>query len=155
LRRQKGSIAMHELSTVLLVEDNPDDAELIAYAFGKAGIANPLVTIEDGDGAIDYVEGRGAYADRMRSPLPGLVLLDLKLPRRSGFEVLTAIRDNASTRHIPVVVLTSSNQDADIRRAYDLGANSYLMKPVGRASLLNMVRALDAYWIKLNLSVTT
>lgn len=146
---------MHELSTVLLVEDNRDDAELIAYAFAKAGIVNPLVVIEDGDGAIDYLHGDATYADRMRFPLPGLVLLDLKLPRRSGFEVLAAIRAHASTRHTPVVVLTSSNQDADIRRAYDLGANSYLVKPVSRASLLEMVRALDAYWIKLNQSVTT
>lgn len=144
---------MHRLSTVLLVEDNPDDAELIAYAFAKAEIANPLLVIEDGDAAIDYVRGRGAYADRMRFPLPGLVLLDLKLPRRSGFEVLAAIRDSAGTKHTPVVVLTSSNQDADIKRAYELCANSYLVKPVSRSSLLHMVEALDAYWIKLNQSV--
>lgn len=144
---------MHELSTVLLVEDNEDDAELIAYAFDKAGIVNPLLTLGDGDAAVAYFEGTGRYADRVRHPLPGLVLLDLKLPRRSGFEVLEAIRSAPGSRHTPVVVLTSSNQDADIRRAYDLRANSYLVKPVNRKSLLEMVQALDAYWIKLNHAV--
>jgi CheY-like chemotaxis protein len=145
-----GARLMHELSTVLLVEDNADDAELIAYAFRKAGIANPLVTIEDGAAAIDFVTGAGRYADRVIHPLPGLVLLDLKLPRRSGFEVLQAIRDGDATRHTPVVVLTSSNQSADVKRAYELHANSYLVKPVNGQALLDMVRALDAYWIRLN-----
>jgi CheY-like chemotaxis protein len=144
---------MHDVATVLLVEDNEDDAELIAHAFDKAGIANPLVTLADGEVAIAYMEGSGTFVDRIRHPLPGLVLLDLKLPRRSGFEVLEAIRVNRATRHTPVVVLTSSNQDADIRRAYELQANSYLVKPVNRQSLLSMVRALDAYWIKLNHAV--
>jgi CheY-like chemotaxis protein len=144
---------MHELSTVLLVEDNQDDAELIAYAFAKSGIVNPLVTLANGDVAVSYIEGASPYDDRIRYPLPGLVLLDLKLPRRSGFEVLEAIRQHDATKHTPVVVLTSSNQDADIRRAYELCANSYLVKPVNRQSLLDMVRALDAYWIKLNHAV--
>jgi CheY-like chemotaxis protein len=139
-----------ELSTILLVEDNPDDAELIAHAFKKAGVMNPLVVVDDGDKAIDYLHGRADYSDRTATPLPGLFLLDLKLPRRSGFEVLEAIRANRQTRNTPVVVLTSSNQQNDIERAYDLGANSYLVKPVGRDSLVAMVRALDAFWIKLN-----
>ncbi len=83
---------MNELSTILLVEDNPDDAELLEYAFRKAGIANPLLAVTDGDAAVQYVGGTGAYADRRRHPLPELILLDLKLPRRSGFEVLGFIR---------------------------------------------------------------
>jgi CheY-like chemotaxis protein len=141
---------LHQLSTVLLVEDNEDDAELIAYAFGKAGIDNPLVTVSDGDAAVAFVEGAGAYADRERHPLPGLILLDLKLPRRSGFEVLEAVRRNEPTQGTPVVVLTSSDQTADIERAYRLGANAYLVKPVSREALLAMVRTLDAFWIKLN-----
>ena len=143
---------MHELSTVLLVEDNPDDADLIAYAFEKAGIVNPLVILGDGDVAVAYFEGAGFYSDRHRHPLPGLVLLDLKLPRRSGFDVLRAIRADRVAKHTPVVVLTSSNQDADIERAYALHANSYLVKPIRRDALLAMVVTLDAYWIKLNRS---
>lgn len=141
---------LHQLSTILLVEDNEDDAELIAYAFEKAGIGNPLVAVSDGDAAVDLMEGRGAYADRERHPLPGLILLDLKLPRRSGFEVLEEVRRNESTRGTPVVVLTSSDHTSDIERAYRLGANAYLVKPVSREALLGMVRTLDAFWIKLN-----
>lgn len=141
---------MDDLSTVLLIEDNPDDAELIAYAFKKVGITNPLVVVDDGDRAFDYLSGYSGFADRDRFPIPGLILLDLKLPRRSGFEVLAGIRANEVTRRIPVVVLTSSNQEHDIQRAYDLGANSYLVKPIGRDALLTMVHCLDSFWIKLN-----
>lgn len=145
---------MNESSTILLVEDNPDDAELIEYAFRKAGIANPLAAVVDGDAAVDYVGGAAAYADRTRHPLPELILLDLKLPRRSGFEVLSFIRGQEATQHTPVVVLTSSSQHKDIRRAYELAANSYLVKPVSRDALIEMVRLLKAYWIKLNHGVS-
>ena len=141
---------MHELSTVLLVEDTDDDAELIAYAFAKTGIGNPLVRLADGDAAVAYVEGAEPFADRTRHPVPALILLDLKLPRRSGFEVLHAVRASPETRHTPVVVLTSSGQQADIERAYQLCANSYLIKPVNREQLLAMVASLNAYWIKFN-----
>ncbi len=111
------------MSTILLVEDNPDDAELLEYAFRKAGIANPLLAVTDGDAAVEYVGGTGACADRRRHPLPELILLDLKLPRRSGFEVLGFIRGQDATRRTPVVVLTSSSQRGDIQRAYEAGAN--------------------------------
>jgi CheY-like chemotaxis protein len=141
---------VNDLSTVLLIEDNVDDVDLIRYAFGKARVANPLAVVSDGDAAIAYVEGRSGYADRRAYPLPCLFLLDLKLPKRSGFEVLEHIRVTEATRRTPVVVLTSSNQEPDIRQAYDLGANSYLVKPVGHDGLLTMVRVLEAYWIKLN-----
>ncbi len=144
---------MNELSTILLVEDTPDDAELLEYAFRKAGIANPLLTVADGDAAVDYIGGTGTYADRRRHPLPELILLDLKLPRRSGFEVLGFIRGQEAARHTPVVVFTSSSQHADIQRAYEAGANSYLVKPIGRDTLIEMVRSLKAYWIKLNQGV--
>jgi CheY-like chemotaxis protein len=141
---------MHATSTILLVEDDDDDAELILYAFNKAGIANPIVRAADGDQAAAYIEGTGAYTDRQRHPLPALVLLDLKLPRRSGFEVLDAIRAHPPSRHVPVVVLTSSSQQADVERAYERGANSFLVKPVSRDTLLDMVRTLEAYWIGFN-----
>ncbi|MBA3810091.1 MAG: response regulator [Caulobacteraceae bacterium] len=141
---------MNDESSILLIEDNPDDAELVRYAFEKVGIGNPLVSLSDGDSAVEFLGEVRVYADRKRHPLPALILLDLKLPRRSGFEVLRFIRDQEPTRHIPVVVLTSSNQQDDIKRAYEDGANSYLVKPVSRDALIEMVRSLDAYWIKLN-----
>jgi DNA-binding response OmpR family regulator len=141
---------MEKLRTILIVEDEADDAELIGYAFDKAGVQNPRRTLVNGDDAAAYMEGSAEYADRTSNPLPGLVLLDLKLPRRSGFEVLQVIRRDAATQHVPVIVLTSSDHQHDIERAYSAGANSYLVKPVTRESLLALVRSLDAYWIKLN-----
>ncbi len=143
--------------SILLVEDNADDAELISRALRKAGASHGLSVIKDGEAAIAYLQNfvqhdrGGAFTDA----LPALVLLDLKLPRRSGFEVLEFIRAHEPTRRIPVVVLTSSNQETDIRRAYDLGANSYLVKPVGGDALLAMMGALDAYWLKLNRAATS
>ena len=141
---------MNELSIILLVEDNPDDAELIKYAFQKVGIRNPLVIVTDGDAAVDYIGRTGVYADREGLPLPELILLDLKLPRRSGFEVLSFVRQHETARHTPVVVLTSSDQEKDICRSYEGGANSFLVKPIGRDGLIDMARALKAYWINLN-----
>ena len=141
---------MDDLLPVLLVEDDPDDAELITYAFKKTGILHPLIVVDDGDRAIDYIRGESDFEDRVAYPLPCLVLLDLKLPRRSGFEVLEQIRAFDATRHTPIVVMTSSNQEADVSRAYALGANSYLIKPIGRDKLTGMVTILDAFWLKLN-----
>ncbi len=127
---------------VLLVEDNNDDAELIARAFRKAGLPVILERVADGDAAVERLNG---------GPV-SLVLLDLKLPLRSGFEVLGWMRGQAeaAVRRIPVVVLTSSDQESDVRQAYDLGANSYLVKPVGAPALLDMARSLDGYWLRLN-----
>ena len=146
---------MDDLSRILLVEDNPDDAELISYAFSKVGIGNPIIVVDDGEKAMDYVHGRSAYDDRRKFPVPGIILLDLKLPRRSGFEVLEAVRATEATRRVPVVVLTSSNQEEDIRQAYDMGANSYLVKPISKDALVAMARSLDAFWMKLNQSVAS
>jgi CheY-like chemotaxis protein len=143
-------VSQQQRPLILLVEDNPDDADLIAYAFRKAGIAAELRVVDDGEKAVDYLAGTGPYADRDLNPVPVLVLLDLKLPRRSGFEVLAWMRQHPSTSLLTVVVLTSSNQDADVRRAYVLGANSYLVKPVSRDALLDMVRTLNYYWLFLN-----
>ncbi len=141
---------MNELSIILLVEDNSDDAELIQYAFQKADVRNPLVIVTDGDAAVDYIGRTGAYANREGHPFPELILLDLKLPRRSGFEVLSFVRQHEPTRHTPVVVITSSDQEQDIRLSYERGANSFLVKPIGRNGLIDMARMLKAYWIKLN-----
>ncbi len=136
--------------TVLLVEDNEDDAELVMRAFRRAGVANPIQHVVDGDQAVAYLGGSGPFADRVLHPRPGLVLLDLKLPRRSGFEVLQWLRGRPETRRLPVVVLTSSDDNSDIGRAYDLGANSYLVKPVATDALSDMAHTLGLYWLRLN-----
>src|SRR3712207_1757180 len=135
---------------VLLVEDNPDDADLIAHAFRKAQAPHRLEMVGDGEQAIDYLTGRLPIEGGEPQPLPAVVLLDLKLPRQSGFAVLAWIRANPHIRHVPVVVLTSSGQDEDIRRAYELGANSYLVKPVRRDALLEIVQMVNRYWADLN-----
>ncbi len=137
-------------ATILLVEDEPDDADLLTRAFRKGGIGNPVRHVEDGDQAVAYLAGHAPYLDRERHPLPTVVLLDLKLPRRSGFEVLEWLRAQPGLRRLPVVVLTSSGQADDVNRAYDLGANSYLVKPAAAAALADMVRTVHAYWIRLN-----
>jgi CheY-like chemotaxis protein len=141
---------MKRLENILLVEDNHDDVELIRYAFRKAEIASPFHVVSDGEQAIGYLKGDPPFEDRDSHPLPSLILLDLKLPRRSGFEVLEFAKQNPRTRLIPIVVLTSSNQTDDIRRAYELCANSYLVKPVSRDALVAMMRSLDHYWLGLN-----
>jgi len=137
-------------STVLLVEDDANDALLVRRAFRLASIANPVQTVEDGEEAVAYLSGKPPYADRDRYALPVLMLLDLKLPRKSGLEVLQWLRQQAVLKRLPVVVLTSSREAADVNRAYDLGANSYLVKPVAFESLLDMVKMLNLYWMILS-----
>ena len=136
--------------TVLLAEDDPNDVLLIQRAFQKTNIANPLQVVRDGEEAVAYLSGQHPYADRDRHPLPVLLLLDLKLPRKSGFEVLQWLRQQSRLKRLPVVVLTSSNQNPDVNKAFDLGANSYLVKPGGLDSLLELVKNLDMYWLILN-----
>jgi CheY-like chemotaxis protein len=135
---------------ILVVEDDPNDVLLIQRAFGKARILNPVRTVSNGDEAVAYLSGEGPFADREAYPFPVLVLLDLKLPRRSGLEVLGWIRSQPGLKRLPIVVLTSSKESIDINRAYDLGANSYLVKPVGFDSLLELVKSLEVYWMMLN-----
>lgn len=136
--------------TLLVVEDEPEDRFLITRALDKARIANPVQTASDGDEAVAYLSGEGKFADRDAHPLPILVLLDLKLPRRSGLEVLAWIRGNAALRRLPVVVLTSSADKGDVGRAYDGGANSYLVKPVEFEALHRMIETLGLYWLVMN-----
>ena len=137
-------------AAVLLVEDNIDDVILIERAFKKARIVNPLHTVGDGDEALDYLGGRGKYRDRAAHPLPALILLDLKLPRRSGLDVLTWLRSEPCIKRIPLVVFTSSRESVDVDRAYELGVNSYLCKPVAFDALLEMIKTLNVYWLLLN-----
>jgi CheY-like chemotaxis protein len=136
--------------TILHVDDDSNDAVLFQHACQKAGIDCNLHNVEDGDQAITYLRGAEQFADRARYPIPTLVLLDLKMPRVNGFDVLAWVRGDRLLRAMPVVVLSSSNHDADVRRAYDLGANSYLVKPVGFESLVEIARSLNQYWLSLN-----
>lgn len=140
----------YELMHTLLVEDDYNDILLIRRAFRKANIELPLTIVSDGDEAISYLQRQGKYADSDRFPLPALILLDLKLPRRSGLEVLAWIARHPSLRRLPVVVLTSSQESDDLERAYDLGANSYLVKPIDFQDFVRLVELVDAYWFKLN-----
>jgi two-component system response regulator len=144
---------MLEPASILLVEDNPDDAELAVRAFAQAKIANPLVHVSDGVEALDYLFGRGGYAQRDTLLLPAVVLLDLKLPRLDGIDVLKAIRAHALTRYLPVVMLTSSDQERDRLAAYHHRANSYIKKPVDYDRFVDAARQVGHYWAVLNTAV--
>jgi two-component system, response regulator len=135
---------------ILLVEDNADDEVLTIRALAKNNIRNAVVVARDGAEALDYLHGRNAYASRDTSRLPQLVLLDLKLPKVDGLEVLRAIRADERTKRLPVVILTSSKEDKDLLAGYDLGANSYIRKPVDFTAFAEAVRQLGLYWLVLN-----
>jgi two-component system, response regulator len=135
---------------ILLVEDNDDDAELTEKAFRKARIRNPLVRARDGVEALDYLLARGSFSTRSVSDIPAVVLLDLNLPRLGGIDVLNAIRADERIRHVPVVVLTSSNEDHHRLAAYQRYANSYVRKPVDYDQFVAASRELGLYWLVLN-----
>jgi CheY-like chemotaxis protein len=135
---------------ILLVEDDENDVMLLQRAFRRAAIVNPLQVVRHGDDAVAYLEGSGEFADRQRYPLPVLMLLDLKLPRRTGLEVLQWVKERPGLKKIPIIVLTSSKNDDDVNRAYELGANSYVVKPVSFETLLELVKSLELYWLVLN-----
>lgn len=135
---------------ILLVEDNDDDVALTMRAFGKSGVSNEIVVVRDGVQALDYLLGTGTYAEQGPPDLPQVVLLDLKLPKVDGLEVLRKIRSEERTRRLPVVVLTSSNEQRDLVDSYDLGANSFVRKPVDFAQFLEAARQLGLYWLVLN-----
>jgi CheY-like chemotaxis protein len=140
------------MKPVLLVEDTQTDILLMRHAWREVEVPNPLQTVEDGQSAIDYLGGVGRYADRTAHPLPCLVLLDLKIPYFSGFEVLQWIRRQPALKALPVIILTSSSNDADISEAYRLSANAYIEKPMGLPRLLEMVTHLRGFWLELNRS---
>jgi two-component system, response regulator len=136
---------------IMLVEDNPMDEELTLRALKKANISNPVVIARDGVEALDYLLARGAHA-AVPPPLPQVILLDLKLPKVDGLEVLRALRAHGPTKLLPVVILTSSNEEQDVLRGYTLGANSFVRKPVDFAQFLEATRQLGLYWLVLNQS---
>lgn len=135
---------------ILLVEDNPDDAELTVRAFRRSNLANELDVVRDGAEALAYLFGEGEYATRDLRDQPQVVLLDLKLPKVSGIEVLRRIRNNPRTALVPVVILTSSDEEEDVLQSYRLGANSYLRKPVDFHRFVDAVQNLGLYWLVLN-----
>jgi two-component system, response regulator len=135
---------------ILLVEDNPSDVGLTQRALRKGHVVNPMVVAEDGQEALDYLFGTGAYAGREVTDQPVLILLDLKLPRIGGLEVLRRIRADLRTRRLPVVVLTTSQEEQDVATSYDLGANSYVRKPVDFNQFAADIQQLGLYWLALN-----
>jgi CheY-like chemotaxis protein len=138
------------LRTILLIEDEASDAILLLRGFKRANIMNPVVHLTNGDDALAYLAGAGKYADRKQYPLPALILLDLKLPGTTGIQLLQWMRLQGEIKRIPVVVLTNDSKPDTVNAAYDLGANSYLVKPGNSADIARMVETIQRYWIKLN-----
>ncbi|MFH2040140.1 MAG: response regulator [Chloroflexota bacterium] len=143
---------MNRPAHILLVEDNSMDVELTIDAFHEAKLLNTIHVATDGQEALDYLMGRGQYADRKAFPMPNLVLLDLKLPGIDGFEVLRQIKLTPILKRLPVVILTSSKEEGDRALSYDQGANSYLVKPVSFDGFLDVVREINGYWLSLNVA---
>lgn len=136
--------------TILLVEDNADDEELTLRALARNNIGNQVVVVRDGQEAVDWLEGTGPHANRDATDMPALILLDLKLPKIDGLEVLRRLRANPRTALVPVVILTSSKEDQDRASGYRGGANSYVQKPVDFTAFVDAVRQLGLYWLMLN-----
>lgn len=135
---------------ILLVEDNPNDVELTLRAFKKNNLTNPIQVVRDGEEALEFIFGTGAYANRRIEDGPKIILLDLKLPKVDGLEVLRRVKSDARTKAIPVVVLTSSREERDIVESYQLGVNSYIVKPVDFDQFIESARLLGLYWLLLN-----
>ncbi len=134
---------------ILIVEDSPEDFEAAMRAFKKSGFMNPVFRCEDGDEALDYIFRRGVYQDPASSPRPGLILLDLNLPGTDGREFLTEIKQDPDLKKIPVVVLTTSNEQTDIDKCYEAGANSYICKPVNITDLVDSIQRLKDFWFEI------
>lgn len=135
---------------ILLVEDNLSDAELIIRSLRKVNLANRLIHVKDGEEALDFIFATGIYAGRKKSNIPRVILLDIKMPKVDGIEVLTRIKENKETKSIPVVIMTSSKEEQDIINSYQLGVNSYIVKPVNFDSFSKAVSQLGLYWVLVN-----
>ena len=139
---------MDKSDLVLIAEDNPDDALLLRRALAKAGIVARLKIVADGEEMLLYLQAKGAYTDRTAYPMPSLIILDLKMPRRNGLEVLAWIAENPELAVVPTIVLSASNLENDVRSAYDLGANTYFVKPTTFEELVETMRMVETYWNK-------
>lgn len=142
-----------KIRPILLAEDNPLDAELALDALREARLANPVVLVRDGADALDWLHARGAYADRPRGD-PSVVLLDIKMPKRDGLDVLKEMRSSEHLKRIPVVILSSSREESDLARSWDLGVNAYVVKPVDVRQFFEAVQMLGHFWAVLNESIT-
>lgn len=142
---------MNKLAQILLVEDNEMDVILTMDAFREAHLKNQIIVARDGEEALDYLFAKGEFTDRKKHPLPNLILLDLRMPKIDGFEVLRKIKSTPRLKRIPVIILTSSNEDGDRILSYDIGANSYLSKPVSFEDFVDVVKKIDDYWFTLNI----
>jgi CheY-like chemotaxis protein len=138
-----------KMITILLADDDPDDRQLTRDAFEENRLVNVLHTVEDGEELMEYLRRQGRYADHKNAPLPGLILLDLNMPRKDGREALKEIKADPELRRIPIVVLTTSKAEEDILRTYDLGVNSYVTKPVTFKSLVELIKVLGRYWFEV------
>jgi CheY-like chemotaxis protein len=143
---------MEKPAHILLVEDNLMDIELTLDAFREARLSNTIHVVHDGGEALDYLFGRGLFADRQTHPLPNIILLDIKLPGIDGFEVLRQIKSTPLLKRLPVIILTSSKDEGDRALSYDIGANSYLVKPVSFEGFLHVVQQVDGYWLTINVA---
>ena len=141
---------MMDTKPILLVEDNPDDVELTIMALEQSRVTNEVVTVGDGVEALDYLFGTGDFAGRDTSVMPQVILLDLNMPRMNGLEFLRRIRADAKTRLVPVAILTTSNEEKDKVESYELGANSFVRKPVDYAKFAGTIQQLGSYWLELN-----
>ena len=142
---------MNEISNIMLVDDNKMDVELTLDAFKQSKMKNPIRVFNNGAPALDYLFGRDEYCDREKFPLPDIILLDLKMPKIDGFEVLRQIKKVEVLKRIPVIILTSSKEEGDRALSYDCGANSYLVKPVSFEGFLKVVKTIVDYWLTLNI----
>jgi CheY-like chemotaxis protein len=140
------------LGTIMLIEDEAADSLIIRRAFEKAGVENPIQTMTNGDAALAYLEGIGEYQNRTKYPLPIFILLDLKLPGMMGLQLLKWIRTKKDLRLIPIVVLTNSAEDSNVKSAYEAGANSYLLKPADRGEVDRVIHVIQNYWLEHNVS---
>ena len=138
---------------ILLVEDNPSDAELVIRALRKVNLANNLVHLKDGEEALDFIFATGPFAGREKSAVPKVILLDIKMPKVDGIEVLRRVKSDPATKHIPVVIMTSSKEEQDVIRSYELGVNSFVVKPVGFQNFASAVSELGLYWVLTNQSL--
>ena len=141
---------MNKKLTILHAEDDPNDVLLIERAFRKANFNGQLIVINDGEQAISYLKGEDDFSNREKYPFPNLLVMDLKLPRKSGLEVVSWIRNQPALRRLPIALLTSSRQPGDINSAYDSGVNCYLLKPVNFDDLVHTVKTLDLFWLQMN-----
>lgn len=143
-------MTLNDVIEIVMVEDNPDDAALTIRTLKKQHLANNLVHLQDGAEALDFIFGRGAYLGRDVNKTPKVILLDLKMPKVNGIEVLEKIKSDERTKHIPVVILTSSAEDPDIKTCYKLGVNSYIVKPLEFDAFTNKISELGLYWLVTN-----